>query len=144
MDELSARADAVVVGTKGDSGHKESADEEGRSGLFMTTTLFAVSQWIKGDGPDSVELSEMNLTEMEDEIADVRPGGEYVLFLEKVTYKGESRYILVGGVGAYEVHPDGSLSRTETAGDTFPQSYASVSELTRAVNSAPLSWTKTP
>lgn len=144
MAELSARADAVVVATKSGSPREEPADEAGASGLTMTTTPVEITTWIKGKGPTSVPLSELNLRDNEDEVAQVRSGHEYVLFLEKVDYAGEPRYILVGGVGAYEIGDDERLTRVDGAGDTFPRSYASLDDLTRDVASAPESWTATP
>lgn len=95
--ELSARADAVVVGSIGASPREEPADEGGASGLTMTTTSVTVETWIKGQGPSSMSLSELNLTETEDEVAQVESGRRYVLFLEEVPYGSGVRHILVGG-----------------------------------------------
>lgn len=109
----------------------------------MTTTSVTVETWIKGQGPSSMSLSELNLTETEDEVAQVESGRRYVLFLEEVPYGSGVRHILVGG-GAYEIGHDGRLSRVDASEDTFPKTYASLDRLTEEVRSAPTSWTATP
>lgn len=144
MAELSARADAIVVGTKSGPPREEPADEAGASGLTMTTTPFTVSRWIKGEGPESIPFSELNLTENRDEVAQIRPEQKYVLFLEKVEYVNEARYILVGGVGAYEIRDDGQLTRVDESDDSFPQFYNTLAGLVTDIRAAPATWTKTP
>ncbi|WP_157073287.1 hypothetical protein [Kribbia dieselivorans] len=144
MSELAARADSIVVGTLTRSFIEEAADEEGVSDLVSRVADFKVSKWLKGDGPTSIPIAELQLNLAEDEAATLEGDGDYVLFLEKNTVRGAVRYNLVGGVGAYRIGADGALKRTEKAMDTFPASYGSLSELDVAVAKAPTKWTEFP
>ncbi|GGF38444.1 hypothetical protein GCM10011366_02510 [Ornithinimicrobium tianjinense] len=145
IEELAARADVIVVARMGDDVIEEPADEEGKSGLTALTTSADVAEWLKGDGAANLPVTQLPLGDMAHEISRLDPGFTYVFFMHQRRFEGSSRYILVGGVGAYRFEPDGSLVRSdESSHDTFPNRYASLEALKQDLSDAPASWVGSP
>jgi hypothetical protein len=144
IEELAARADVIVVARMGDDAIEEPADEEGKSGLTAVTTSADVTEWLKGDGAATLPVTQLPLGGMPDEISRLDPGSTYVFFMNERHVKSSARYILVGGVGAYRIEPDGSLVRSDESFDTFPDRYPSLEALKEDLSDAPASWGGSP
>ncbi|MBT0995133.1 hypothetical protein KIN34_12660 [Cellulomonas sp. DKR-3] len=144
IEELAARADVIVVARMGDDAVEEPADEEGESGLSAVTTSAAVAEWIKGDGRATLPVTQLPLDLMAEEISRLDPGSTYALFMHETRLRGSARFILVGGVGAYKIEPDGSLVRSDESADTFPHRYTSLDALKQDVSDAPTQWGEWP
>ncbi|MEX1909543.1 hypothetical protein L6241_14750 [Janibacter sp. Y6] len=136
LEELILRSDAVVVGHIDGQTSKEPADDEGKSGLMVSTSPFTVTENLEGKTPTGaiIDVSVLPVRGMEGQIAVLKPGKTYVAFLEKTSLRGEARFIPVGGVGVYEVRADGSLHRTEYAPDKFPRKIASLGDLRQVID----------
>lgn len=144
IEELAARADVIVVARMGDDPVEEPADEEGKSGLTAVTTSADVTEWLKGEGAQTLPVTQLPLGGMPDEISRLDPGATYVFFMKQRHVNGSVRYILVGGVGAYRLEPDGGLVRTDESFDTFPKRYASLEALQQELSDAPAHWDEHP
>lgn len=136
LEELILRSDAVVVGRIDGPSSKEPADDEGKSGLMVSTFPFTVTENLEGKTSTdaTIDVSVLPVRGMEGQIAVLQPGKTYAAFLEKTSLRGEARFIPVGGVGVYEVRADGSLHRTEYAPDKFPRKITSLGDLRQVID----------